>query len=106
MSDKWALNNKITLNLGVRHDYSEMTPQKDAFAPRLGLVYAPDSRTAIRAAFGKFYEFASTAVLQNLEAGRVISTTTNFDTGQDLSREAAGCPRIRASSQPATPARP
>ncbi len=64
VSDKWALNNKLTLNLGVRHDYSKITPQKDAFAPRLGVVYAPDSRTAIRGAFGKFYEFASTDVLQ------------------------------------------
>jgi hypothetical protein len=87
ISDKWALNNKLTLNLGVRHDYSDMTPQKDAFQPRLGLVYAPDSKTAVRAAFGKFYEFASTAVQQFLEAGRVISTTTNFDTGQDLAAD-------------------
>ena len=42
VSDKWAINNKVTLNLGVRHDYSEMTPQKDAFQPRLGVVYAPE----------------------------------------------------------------
>ena len=92
ISDKWALNNKLTLNLGVRHDYSEMTPQKDAFAPRLGLVYAPDSKTAIRGAFGKFYEFASTAVQQFLEAGRVISTTTQFDTGQDLAADRGQIP--------------
>ena len=92
VSDKWALNNKLTLNLGVRHDYSEMTPQKDAFQPRLGVVYAPDSRTAVRAAFGKFYEFASTAVQQNLEAGRVISTTTAFDSGQDLAAESGRLP--------------
>jgi hypothetical protein len=92
VSDKWALNSKVTLNLGIRHDYSEMTPQKDAFAPRLGVVYAPNSRTAFRAAFGKFYEFASTAVLQNLEAGRVISTTTNFDTGQDLAADSGRVP--------------
>ena len=92
VSDKWALNNKLTLNLGVRHDYSEMTPQKDAFQPRLGLVYAPDSKTAVRAAFGKFYEFAATAVLQNLLAGQVISTTTNFDSGQDLAAESGRLP--------------
>jgi hypothetical protein len=92
VSDKWALNNKVTLNLGIRHDYSEMTPQKDAFAPRLGFVYAPDSKTAIRGAFGKFYEFASTAVQQFLEAGRVISTTTQFDTGQDLAADAGRLP--------------
>ena len=92
VSDKWAINNKITLNLGVRHDYSEMTPQKDAFQPRVGAVYAPDSKTAIRAAFGKFYEFASTAVLQNLLAGQVISTTTVFDTGQDLAADSGRLP--------------
>ncbi len=26
VSDKWAINNKVTLNLGIRHDYSDMTP--------------------------------------------------------------------------------
>ena len=92
VSDKWALSNKVTLNLGVRHDYSEMTPQKDAFQPRLGVVYAPDSKTAVRAAFGKFYEFASTAVQQQLLAGQVISTTTAFDTGQDLAADSGRIP--------------
>jgi hypothetical protein len=92
VADKWALNNKLTLNVGVRHDYSEMTPQKDAFQPRLGVVYAPDPKTAIRAAFGKFYEFASTAVQQQLRAGEVISTTTAFDTGQDLAADAGRVP--------------
>ena len=92
VSDKWAINDKLTLNLGVRHDYSEMTPQKDAWQPRLGAVYALNPKTAFRAAFGKFYEFAATAVLQNLEAGRVISTTTNFDSGQDLAAESGRLP--------------
>jgi hypothetical protein len=92
VADKWALHNKLTLNLGVRHDYSEMTPQKDAFQPRLGVVYAPDSKTAVRAAFGKFYEFASTAVQQQLLAGQVISTTTVFDTGQDLAADSGRIP--------------
>jgi Carboxypeptidase regulatory-like domain/TonB dependent receptor-like, beta-barrel len=92
VSDKWAITDQLTLNLGVRHDYSDMTPQKDAWQPRLGAVYALNPKTAFRAAFGKFYEFASTAVLQNLEAGRVISTTTNFDTGQDLAAESGRLP--------------
>jgi hypothetical protein len=92
ISDRWAVNNKLTLNLGVRHDYSDMTPQKDAFQPRLGLVYSPDQKTAVRAAFGKFYEFASTAVQQFLEAGRVISTNTTFDTSQDLAADSGRIP--------------
>jgi hypothetical protein len=92
VSDKWAITNELTLNLGIRHDYSEMSPQKDAFAPRLGAVWAPTPRTAVRAAFGKFYEFPSTDILQRLEAGRVISTTTNFDSGQDLAADRGALP--------------
>ena len=83
-SDKWQVNGRLTLNLGVRYEYDDNTPKsKAAFAPRLGAVYAPNERTALRVGFGRFYEYPSTAIIAALYQGRVISAVDLFDTGQD-----------------------
>ena len=74
VADKWQATGKLTLNLGVRYDYQHMIPNtKDAFAPRVGVAYAPDEKTLIRAGAGKFYEYQATAVASNLQMGAVIS---------------------------------
>jgi hypothetical protein len=72
--DDWAVNNRLTLNLGVRYDlmlgeFAERSAvniqpfftlgsrhaQKDMLAPRLGAVYTLNDRTALRGGFGKFF---------------------------------------------------
>ena len=85
-SDKWQVTKQISLNLGVRYDFDDNTPNTDAgFAPRLGVAYAPNERTVFRAGFGKFYEYPPTSIISDLFAGRVISAVYTFDTGEDLS---------------------
>jgi hypothetical protein len=69
----------------VRHDFLASHPQEDGFAPRLGVAYAPDDKTAIRGGFGKFYEFPSTIVAANLSQGHPVSTVVQFDTQEDSS---------------------
>ncbi|HEY5616871.1 MAG TPA: TonB-dependent receptor, partial [Vicinamibacterales bacterium] len=84
VADKWQATDKLTLNLGVRYDYQHMIPQtKDAFAPRIGMAYAVNDRTVIRAGIGKFYEYQATAVASNLLLNAVVSPTFQFDTGED-----------------------
>jgi hypothetical protein len=84
VADKWQATGKLTLNLGLRYDYQHMIPQtKNAFAPRIGVAYAPDERTVFRAGVGKFYEYQATAVASNLLIGAVISPVFIFDTGED-----------------------
>ncbi|MGH9253859.1 MAG: TonB-dependent receptor [Vicinamibacterales bacterium] len=86
VSDKWQATGKLTLNLGVRHEYQHITPwTKDAFAPRLGVAYAPSDRLVFRAGFGRFYEIPATAVLLNLFQGGVIPQAFVFDTAEDTS---------------------
>ncbi|MET0215860.1 MAG: TonB-dependent receptor [Vicinamibacterales bacterium] len=86
VADKWQATGKLTLNLGVRYDYQHMVPNtKDAFAPRVGIAYAPDDKTVIRAGVGKFYEYQATAVLSNLQIGAVITPAYIYDTGEDTS---------------------
>src|SRR5439155_15599443 len=75
ISDKWQATGKLSLNLGVRYDYDANTANtKYGFAPRLGVVYATNARTAFRAGFGKFYEYPPTSIISSLYSGRVIST--------------------------------
>jgi Carboxypeptidase regulatory-like domain/TonB dependent receptor-like, beta-barrel len=86
VSDKWQLTRQLTLNLGVRYDYDDNSSNtKDGFAPRLGVAYAPNEKTVLRAGFGKFYEFPPTSIISDLYAGKVISSVFTFDTGEDLS---------------------
>src|SRR6266850_2170845 len=85
-ADKWQIAKTVTLNLGVRYDYDDNTPNtKAGFAPRLGVVYAPNEKTAFRTGFGKFYEYPPTSIISDLFAGKVISSVFTFDTGEDLS---------------------
>src|SRR5258706_2823682 len=63
VSDKWQVASKVTLSLGVRYDYQHEIPQtKNAYAPRLGLAFAPNNKTLVRAGFGKFFQYQSTAI--------------------------------------------
>jgi hypothetical protein len=81
IQDSWKMNNKLTLNYGVRYDY-ELTQEfaavnqisqaaQDALgitqgiprdnnniAPRLGLAWDPkgDGKTVVRASYGLFYD--------------------------------------------------
>ena len=84
--DTWQVNDKLTLNLGLRYDYdntakagNEYVDQKNAqlvsryggspplskakvdsnnVSPRVGIVYTPgrDKRTTLRLALGRFYD--------------------------------------------------
>ena len=79
-NDDFRITPKLTLNLGLRWEFTslpaseklqslnsaasvaglisfnEPTPQKLNFLPRLGMAYAPDQNTSIRAAFGINYD--------------------------------------------------
>jgi carboxypeptidase family protein/TonB-dependent receptor-like protein len=86
VSDKWQLTRRLTLNLGVRYDFDDNSRNtKDGFAPRLGVAFAPNEKTVLRAGFGKFYEFPPTSIISDLFAGQVISQVFTFDTAEDLS---------------------
>jgi outer membrane receptor for ferrienterochelin and colicin len=74
VQDQWRLNAKMTLNLGVRWDgefYRKAFPQdpdpdRNNFAPRIGIAYAPTPRTSVHAAGGMFYGQIFGLLLQNI----------------------------------------
>ncbi|MCU0248171.1 MAG: TonB-dependent receptor, partial [Bryobacter sp.] len=82
VQDQWRINTKLTLNGGVRYEYSQLPqptqvnpnyPQtgvinspKNNWAPRLGLAYSVNDKTVIRAGAGIFYARFQGALLQTL----------------------------------------
>ncbi|HXQ74833.1 MAG TPA: TonB-dependent receptor [Pyrinomonadaceae bacterium] len=57
VQDKWQLNKRLVLDLGLRYDRDQIGKENN-FAPRLGVVIAPtgSDRTIIRGGIGLFYD--------------------------------------------------
>jgi outer membrane receptor protein involved in Fe transport len=93
ISDKWTVNNKLTLNLGLRYDWQGATPaEKDAFGPRLGFAYnlTGDGKTLIRGGVGKVFQYTQTPILITLAQRQVIAPTLAYDTAQVTSPAVTG----------------
>jgi len=74
LQDDWSMNNRLTLNLGLRYDIDfgahneklEFRPwlpgnqpvDKNDFAPRTGFALKVDDNTAVRGGYGLFFAFA------------------------------------------------
>jgi hypothetical protein len=112
-SDTLTMGNRLTINAGLRFDHtraiSQDLPALDAdghetgavigglgtmyswnlFSPRLGLTakLSADSRTRLRASFGRFYQGVLTGELGPLHPGQSPVTTKAFDPAtQDYTR--------------------
>jgi hypothetical protein len=90
IQDQWRLGSNLTLNLGLRYDYQDQTPNtKDAFGPRIGFAYdvGGAGRTVVRGGIGKFYEYHLIPIGVNLARRGVLGEVYTFDTGEDSSFE-------------------
>ena len=56
IEDDWKITPKITMNAGLRWDYDSEFPNKTDFSPRIGVNWAPNSKTVFSASFGTFYD--------------------------------------------------
>jgi hypothetical protein len=55
--DEWRLRQNLNLTLGLRYDWQAKLGDRNNFAPRLAVAYAPgDRKTILRAGAGLFYD--------------------------------------------------
>lgn len=105
VQDKWEINNRLTLNLGVRYDWQKATPKtKDAIGPRVGVAYdlTGDGKTLVRGGFGKVYQYQQLAILATLLQRSVIAPTLAYDTTQVASPATTGTFPVRPGDANAT----
>jgi outer membrane receptor protein involved in Fe transport len=105
VSDKWAVNSKLTLNLGLRYDWQGATPnEKNAFGPRLGFAYNVfgDGKTLIRGGIGKVFQYTQTPILITLAQREVIAPTFAYDTAQVTSPAVTGTFPVKPGDPNAT----
>jgi hypothetical protein len=57
LQDKWSINNRLTIEFGVRYDRDDMANENNV-APRIAFALMPiaDGRTVIRGGVGLFYD--------------------------------------------------
>ena len=77
--DNWKVNQKLTLNLGVRYDDETISSDNNNISPRLGFAYDPtgDGKTVIRGGFGVFYQNTPFEVITAFRTGGPFATSFN-----------------------------
>lgn len=96
LQDEWHITPKLTITPGVRYEHSWIpqptisnpaVPQTARIpnngldlAPRFGIAYALDEKTAIRAGYGVFYNRVTTSAVENLSL-----TNLNYQASYSLS---------------------
>jgi len=76
LQDSFSPLNNLTVNAGVRYDYSNLLVSEQQLSPRLGIVYfVPKSKTALRGSFDRLYMPAQVEnlLLASSEAARRLS---------------------------------
>jgi outer membrane receptor protein involved in Fe transport len=64
--DEIRLGPSVTLDVGVRYDWQDFFHDRNNFAPRASVAYAPGGRTVLRAGAGVFYDRSGPGPVQDL----------------------------------------
>jgi hypothetical protein len=74
VEDKWQMNSRFTLNVGLRYDHQNQTPNsKGDFGPRVGFAWDArgNGRTVVRGGAGRFYAYPPVVLDLTLQQNNV-----------------------------------
>jgi hypothetical protein len=79
--DEWRAAPKLTLSFGLRFENETIIKDRNNFAPRLALAYAPfkENKTVLRAGFGIFY---NRVLLRTFDDSTLTASRINYDSGR------------------------
>jgi hypothetical protein len=95
LQDKWKVNNRLTMTIGVRYDIENVTltetdnplfndasdwpVDKNNLAPRLGFAYSMDdtNRSLLRGGYGRFYEKTHFELVNGILTNTPFTTSFN-----------------------------
>jgi hypothetical protein len=109
LQDSIRAGSRVTLDLGLRADWSRLLARASQWSPRLGASYHwPAGGTTIRGAFGRFFQppQPENVLLASSTAARALSPfVTETDGGGDLSPERQTVSEVGISQRLASSAR-
>jgi len=84
IQDKWSVNNRLTVEYGVRYDRDDVAGENN-FAPRIAVAFLPvtDGRTVLRGGVGLFYDKVDLNVATFLQLQQRVITRFGPD-GQQI----------------------
>jgi outer membrane receptor protein involved in Fe transport len=95
-NDTWAVNRRLTLNLGLRFDANhgknsvgELVADDSLVSPRLGLVFDPvgDGRTTFNASYGRYVAALANSIANGSSPGGTPSILVYFYTGPEFNTD-------------------
>lgn len=99
LNDTWRVNDRLTLNLGLRYDKNTSKDQSgfkvvddDAFSPRVGVTWdlSGDGRMVVNGGFARYVMGISTAIVDAGSSGGRTATYSYFYNGPNVNTGATG----------------
>jgi outer membrane receptor protein involved in Fe transport len=75
VQDEWSINDKWTLNYGLRGDQYTLTRTESQLSPRLGLVWQATASTTVHAGYSRYFTPPSTELIASSNIAKFDGTT-------------------------------
>jgi outer membrane receptor protein involved in Fe transport len=78
LQDEWDLNDRLTVNYGIRGDRVRAYVHEAQLSPRLGLVYTPTDTTTLHAGYARYFTPPPTELISQTDIARFQGTTNQL----------------------------
>jgi outer membrane receptor protein involved in Fe transport len=80
VQDQWTLNDRLTVNYGVRADKVDAFVRESQLSPRLGLVYQATASTTVHAGYARYFTPPPAELISPLDIALFQGTTNQLPT--------------------------